>query len=364
MKVVLDSNIIIADFYMKKPDFKILFENSRNDQISLYIPQLVIDEVINKFSQRITESQQVIDSELRKYNKLSNIKTESPITNELITESVKEYNTYVNEIFRDNDISIIPYPSTDHRYLAKKAMLSKKPFNANEKGYRDSLIWENIKSIISKEDIEIPSSPELIYLTNNHKDFVKDGRLHEDLVGELEEELLHSNSIDIYPSLGDFNDKVTKLSLSQANQFRDKLINQEFEGFDLKSIIDTFLFKEFDGSELTNYHDYAPYANDNPTIDGFNDDYEIKDVMVKKLSSDEYVIDVKFDLESELDYFVDKSDYWSSDDTEFSVIDLDWNDHVVHVSCTAVLPISMTLIIDSKLECQSIQISKIDEVYE
>jgi predicted nucleic acid-binding protein len=365
MKVVLDSNIIIADFNLQSPGFKILFENSRNGQIDLYIPEIVLDEVFNKFNHRLRENQQAINSELKKFNKVSSAEVESPILNDLIDESSKRYRIKVEEVIKDNKITIIPYPVTDHRYLAKKAMLTKKPFNANEKGYRDCLIWENIKSLISKEKVELPSSPELVYLTNNYKDFAsKDNELHEDLIDELEEERLHTDSINIYASLGEFNDKVTKLYLNQADQFRDRLKQDEFEDFNLKLVIDNFLFEEFDGSELTNYQGYAPYANDNPTVDGFNDDYEIKDVSVRKLSFDEYVVDVEFDLDTELDFFVDKSDYWSSEDTEFNVIDLDWNDHVVHVSNSAILPISMTLIINSKLECLSIEISKIDEKYE
>ncbi|HWY36561.1 MAG TPA: PIN domain-containing protein, partial [Nitrosopumilaceae archaeon] len=55
MKVVLDSNIIIADFWMRSTGFKILFEKAKKGEIELYIPQVVIDEVTNKFCQQVVQ---------------------------------------------------------------------------------------------------------------------------------------------------------------------------------------------------------------------------------------------------------------------------------------------------------------------
>jgi predicted nucleic acid-binding protein len=56
MKVVLDSNIIIADFWMQSPNFQVLLESSKKGNIDLMIPELVMDEVLNKFNQRIEKS--------------------------------------------------------------------------------------------------------------------------------------------------------------------------------------------------------------------------------------------------------------------------------------------------------------------
>jgi len=243
-------------------------------------------------------------------------------------------------------------------------MLNKKPFNSNEKGYRDNLIWENIKSIISEDNLDSVSSPDLIFISGNHKDFVgKEIELHDDLLDELSQEN-KSTDVIIYQSLGEFNEKITKLYLAEADKFKEKLENKVFWDFDLKNYIDDFLFNDFIGDDLHNYRQHTPYANDEPTVSQINDQYELKVTSVKQLSSNEFLIDVEFELETTVTYFVDKHDYWISENDDYSVIDLEWNDHVILVESDIILPISITLIITSALECKSIEINKIDDEYE
>lgn len=365
MKVVLDSNIIISDFWMQSPNFKILIESSKKGDIELYIPQVVLDEVINKFSQRIEKSKSDINNELTKFEKIANTTTGFSVSAKLINTARTNYTKHLEKLIKVNKINIIDYPETSHKFLAKKAMLYLKPFNSNEKGYRDSLIWENIKSLVSPEDTEILATPEVIFITNNHKDFTsEDNNLHEDLIKELQGENLTDNSIVIYSSLNEYNDQVAKLFFKQANIFEGKLRNNEFWDFKLKLLLDDYLFKHFVGSSISNYYSLAPYANDNPTVSTISEDFSIDNISVRKLNSKEYIVDVRFKVESEIDYFIDKSDYWSSDELDVSLVDGDWNDHVVLVSRLVDIPIEMSLIINSNLECTSIEINKVDDDYE
>lgn len=360
MKVILDANIIISDFNMQTPSFKITLESAKRGEIELHIPEIVLDEVFNKFAQRLQKTKSEISSEIEKFNKLTRKSVGSPFTDPLITKSIKEYQDHVQKIIKEHHIVVDQYPATDHKRLAKKAMLSKKPFNINEKGYRDCLIWENLKSLISQEDVEIASTPEAVFISGNHKDFcAKENKLHEDLIEELEEDKLRTDSIIIYSNLTDFNDKVTKLFFEKASQFEGKLRNKDFWDFELKDAIDKYLFKEFVGQEWSLW-EYSPGANSRPTISAIYDDYQIDDISVKKLSSDEYIVDVQFKLNTELDYYVDKHEHYSAEDQEYSVIDYDWNDHVVHVSNTATIPMYVTLIIASDLNIESIEINNID----
>nr|WP_121271687.1 PIN domain-containing protein [Pedobacter schmidteae] len=364
MKVVLDANIIIADFNMSSPGFLIILASAKKGDIELHVPDVVLDEVFNKFRQRLEKSQSDISSEIGKFNKLARTELECEITSELVVSSCTEYESYIRKIIEDNNVHITPYPETSHKYLAKKAMLTKKPFNSNEKGYRDCLIWENIKYMISDEDVDIASSPEVVFITGNHKDFLADeGNLHSDLISELEDEWLKTDSVRVYQNLHDFNKEITMLFLEQANMFEGKLKNAEFWDFQLKSAIDKYLYKELVGEELGNWREYTPAANARPTIDNIDDSYTIKNISVKKLSSDEFIVDVEFDLEMEVDFYVDKSDHYSSENEDYYVVDYDWNDHVVHVSQNIEVPMSMSLIINSNLECKSIEINNFDDDY-
>lgn len=363
MKVVLDSNILIADFNLQTPNFTVLFESSRNKRIDLFIPQVVFDEVVNKYEQQISKMYSEIRTQIRKYNKLTLNSFENPIQSDSIQNAVNEYKEKIKNIFEENAITILPYPDVDHAVLARKAMQNKKPFNSNEKGYRDNLIWENIKKIVADENPDAIVSPDLVFITSNYKDFSgKSNELHEELLEELIDEN-KSDDIVLYESLGEFNEKVSKLYYQEIVKFKERLENQDFWDFDLKSNIETFLFEDFVGTDLHNYKHFVPYANDAPTVYTISEDFDLNITSVKQISSTEFLIDVDFDLETHLTYFIDKHDYWSSEDN-FSVIDLDWNDHVVFVESEVQIPISISIIIDAELNCKSIEINKIDDDYE
>jgi predicted nucleic acid-binding protein len=84
MKVVLDSNIIIADFWLESTNFKLLFESAIKGDVKIYIPEVVLDEVVNKYSKRLEDSKRKIDSELKTFKKLSREEENNPIDRNLI----------------------------------------------------------------------------------------------------------------------------------------------------------------------------------------------------------------------------------------------------------------------------------------
>lgn len=368
MKVVLDSNIVIADLWMKSNSFKILFESARQGKIGIFIPEVVVDEIFNKYDHRLQKSKTDIESEITTYNKLTHGKKKSGITDTDIQRATDEYKAYFNEVISENNIKILSYPDTEHKFLAKKAMLKLKPFNSNEKGYRDCLIWENIKNLLTEEEAVI-ALPELVFLSNNHKDFAtSENELHPDLISELEKELFDTKSVKIYPSLNEFNDKQVLLFFEQASTFEAKLRKGELDSINLNDISSAYLFENFIGSELY-YSDFEsseiPDESSEPTVNSINENYEVKIVSVRKFNANEFIVDIEFNVETEIDFFVDKHDYWGlgEDKKGISINDSDWNSHVMWANSMIDIPLSMTIIIDSNLEVESCQINKINENY-
>lgn len=364
MKVVIDSNIIISDFWMESIPSKMLLENSKSGQIDLYIPKVVLDEVCNKFNERIRAHSSNISKEVRSFEKLSKQTTSIFITKEAEDKIFEDYKTYLNKIITENSIKILKYPNTSHEYLAKKAMLKKKPFNENEKGYRDNLIWENIKSLISSEDIEIPATPELIFITKNYKDFTENNNIHGDLIEDLENQSLNSESVEIIETLSEFKDKFLNYYFTHSEAFKNKLIKNEFWDFNITPAVLEFLKEKFEGSYIDNYYSFAPLSNDDPTVNYINEEFEISKLDVKKINSQEYLVDLTINIDVDIEYYVDKSDYWSTNETTFSIIDLDWNDHVIAVSDTVNIAFEVSLLIDNELNIETIELLKINDEYE
>ncbi len=365
MKIVLDSNIIIADFWMESTNFKILFESAKKGDVHIIIPEIVLDEVVNKYSQRLQVSSRDIGSELKKFNKLSKEIIKQPIEQKLIEKSRKRYEERLRKIVKENEILVLKYPKTDHKYIANKAMLKLKPFNTNEKGYRDNLIWENVKELLTDYE-SVSALPELVFISNNYKDFTeKDYELHSDLITELEDEDFDSKSVIIYPSLGEFNDKQVKLFFTQSKSFEEKLKSGEIWNFDLRTEVNEYLYQNFVGSELFHFYDDFAMEYSEPTVSGILDeDYEIEVTSVKKLNAKDYLVDITFGVESEIDFFIDRHDFWSIDEKEgITISDPNWNKYVMLASTSFVVPLSMSLIIDIDMNVKSIQISKVNENY-
>jgi len=364
MKVVLDTNAIFVDFNFKKPSTLILLGELKKGYIELYVPEVVLEEIVNKFRQRLEKTQKDVGAEFETITELTTETLANPLKSDFVDRSLNAYRQRLNELFTKYGVIIMPIPETDHRFLVKKAILKKKPFNTNEKGYRDNLIWENIKSLISPADVDIASTPELVFITDNHIDFLSGSQLHDDLVAELEEQDLQSETIKVYRNIKEFVEGRLSLHEVQADTFKDRLNKHEFWDFELKSIITDFLDKEYVGHKVGDFELTAPndyYADDDDReVTSYYENFELQNLTVKKLSADEFVVEVRIDVESELEFFMDKSEFYSSRDHEYNVIEPDWNRHVMLVNGTETISFDVTVIINSKLECQSIEMNKIE----
>jgi len=364
MKVVLDSNIIVADFWLESTNFEVLFASAKKGDIEIYIPEIVLDELINKYTLRLEQSKQKLDSELKTFKKLSKSEKKNPLTKSSIDKSISDYQKHLKKAIKDNSITILKYPKTDHKFLAYKAMKKLKPFNTNEKGYRDCLIWENIKTLLTDYESAV-TIPELVFISNNYKDFTtSEYELHPDLISELEDEDFDSNSVIVYPKLSEFNDKQAKLFFTQSKSFGKKLENNEIWDFDLKTEVTNYLFENYVGSELFRYDVDFTYEYSEPTVRSIYEEFDIEITSVKKLSAKEYLVDVSFEVDTEIDFFIDKSEYWSmEDDKHISIQDSDWNKWVMWASSEITVPLTMSLIIDSELKVKSSQINTINKNY-
>lgn len=358
MKVLLDSNIIIADFNLKRPAAQILLSLAKTGTFEVYVPEVVFDEVVNKFRQHLEDRKKDILSAMKTIKDMVNddIPIPIPITDEFAQKAHSAYQQRLQIILSENKISILQYPTTDHKYLAKKAMLQRKPFNVNEKGYRDCLIWENVKSLIPLLSSTPISISTIAFITNNNSDFMSDDKLHNNLLTELKEEGYNTETVKIFKSLKEFDEQIMKPYLEKVDEFKT-MVN---DGSTLKEILTEYLYNEYIGQDLCSFEFVSPgdYFEEGRTVIEFDDDFEIKDPEVKKLN-DEFVVYFRLTLDTELEFYIDKSEYYSQD-LSYNVIDNDWNDHVMLVSQKEPIEFSVTMIINANMESQSIEMNKVD----
>lgn len=355
MKTILDANIIISDYRFNSTDSRVLLESSKKGNIDLYVPEIVLDEVFNKFEERLFEAKSKIDKELSVIKKTTNTEIKDEIDENFIKRKVDEYKDYIHKLFDDNKVNVLEYPNIPHKQIVFKAIKKLKPFNSNEKGYRDALIWENIKSLMPIIGTNA-ANPDVIFITNNKKDFCEnENDLHKELINEIEKDDLEVDSIQIYNTLNEFSNDIKKLFFIQENSFKKRIELKEIEDFDLESSLLLSLREELDNSDISDIES-IPHSYQDATVRFIEkiENLNIKDV--RKLNSTEYLIDLTCNVEMTIDFFVDKGEYYTSDDTTYDIEDLDWNDYVIWASELVNPELSVSLILDGDYNILSIQI--------
>lgn len=174
MNVILDTSIIVSDYYMKSANFKILFDYSKKIPFEIFIPEVVYDEVKNKYKEQF-------ESQLISYEKsISKIKPlllgrNIDFLSFDINLQEESYIDYLDDMLKNKKFTLLPYPKTTHKNIVLHELSRKKPFKSNGSGYRDKLI---IDSIFEKF---ISPNEEIIFISNNSNDFGEEPNLHQDI---------------------------------------------------------------------------------------------------------------------------------------------------------------------------------------
>ena len=174
MQVILDTNIIVSDFFMRSSKFKFLFEFSRKIPFNILIPEIVYDEVINKYTEMFEKQIMVYDKSVLQLKPFLYSKNVDFLAFDIEME-VENYRDFLNDLVKSEKIKLIPYPKTSHKNIVLHELSGKKPFKENGAGYRDMLIIESI--------FEKFTTPEetIIFISNNSRDFGEEPNLHDDL---------------------------------------------------------------------------------------------------------------------------------------------------------------------------------------
>lgn len=170
MKIVFDTNILYDDFFLKRAQIVDICETARQYNIEVYIPEVVYDEIINQYGEKIDEIEKEIDSSVRKVRSIStSLSLENIINGVTKKQLLDEYPSILDKRLEELDIKILPYPSISHKDIVARDLKRRRPFQKSGKGYRDALIWETILSIVDDNG----ENPDVIFINKNTHDFLK-----------------------------------------------------------------------------------------------------------------------------------------------------------------------------------------------
>ncbi len=182
MYVVLDTNIIIKDYYFRSPKFQALFSYLQKTPHKLIVPKIVIEELKRRYSidlenLHITaekldrESQNLIGSKIQA-NKI-----------DLVAEG-RKYSDFLTSFLKDKKVIVPEYNTNHYEDIINRALFRKAPFkqNGTDHGFKDAVIWETVKELVCDKDYDF-----IAFISNNTNQFADP--LNENLNSELLEEI-------------------------------------------------------------------------------------------------------------------------------------------------------------------------------
>lgn len=350
--IIIDTNVIHLDFKLNKARIVTLCNTSTTLGHEIFIPEVVIDEIVKQYDEKAEE---YINSFNKALKKLSDLST-SPITQTPIDAKgfISNYRNELNNRIKQLGIGIIPYPNTGHKIMVARELGKKKPFKDSTKGYRDALIWDSVMEHTQKYS----SNCGIIFLTANSKDFAdKDKKdLHTDLIADCISNGIPTTSIRLVTDIQNFIDNEIIL---RSTELKEKFNQLQQDGglgdIDFIQLIQDYISKDMldnliSSNDFDSYPGYAPGLYENPEITSI-EKVSCSFNTIREISSDTILIQSEVSVQVDLDCFIFRADLPLIDDSKFpTIIDYEWNDHYVLASDSATFKFQFNILTDTNFK--------------
>jgi hypothetical protein len=345
--VFLDTNIFMNERFLKSADAQAFLKACKLLNISVAIPDVVVDEVKGNFPRTLSDR---LASHMKTYKELAKIiDVDEPDVS--IEGKTDEYNDWLDSFLKEDGIGIIPYPNITPKELVLKSYENVKPFKSTGEGHKDFMIWESIKSHIKGN---VTAEP-YYFLVNNPTDFCVEK------LNKTDNEKSKDKEWILHPELAtQFEDQAQVPTVFVTiGKFFDAIILPKLEGITIDQVphltIDEIddMTTEILEKELSGYTAYGflgvPFSNE--VYANVVGETAIEDRELRKID-DGIVIVVTGTVLIEVEGYMDKHAYYSEEfeDSEIYVIDGDWNDHVMAVSSTVDTPFELKLFYSPETE--------------
>jgi len=358
MLIILDANILCKDYLLNKPQTRLLLENLTLLRAVICVPEVVLDEVVNKYCEHIRNNVDTINKVIAEFNALllhgvaSNTHALEHMeqlnkASKLDTEYHKsEYKKYILATFRKHKIKLLNYPTIPHNIIVQRDLSRKLPFKPSGKGYRDCLIWESIKESLNSEIIY--GHNEAMFITENFNDFGNDKGISPELI----EEIRAPQSVTLYRSIKDFTDKLLSAKLGTIEDINIKLRDNSLENVPVLQWLDENLANALNkSSEKQKILDFIglPIGMGNLVISNIISIDQFNVSNVRKLTKNETFLSINVETDLQLRTDIDMFDY-DKYEVVRSYLGKELEGIFTHKYETVLASISISLILSPKMK--------------
>jgi hypothetical protein len=221
--IVLDATAYRADPLLRGNAFRILLAGLGRVGAKLLVPEVVFDEVVNGFRERLqllAARADAVETDARRLGLSAEVFTQRI---DVATETEKYRTTLLHEL----GVELLPLPDLSHHELVKRALQRRKPFNQSGAGYRDALIWQHVLDSLKS------TSQNVCFVTANRRDFWDGKALHTHLIEDLANAGIAADRLHLHEKLEDLNAALILPRLEHLNRVFDEISKGEWGKFNL-----------------------------------------------------------------------------------------------------------------------------------
>src|SRR6267378_1477984 len=292
--VVLDANAIISDYRLSTAAAIALLSNSTIGTVAVGVPEVALEEAVNKFREEATKAVGDIDRHLQVLKRLG---VEADLNIKSVDELCASYETAVKARLRKWGVTVLRYPAVSHGELGRRAVAKRTPFDQQGRGYRDALVWHTVVELVGSRDV---------WLISADNDFRTSGS--EDLAPTLVDDIktAHRQAADVrlFRSIKDCVNALGETIVQPKADITKRLRDDAGYLNRVQAAMEAgLMYKPIDPADLT-----LPSAlADEASIDGI----DVADVYVSEArltSTGELLVRIDSIVEVELELLIDKTE--------------------------------------------------------
>ena len=337
MKIIIDTNIINKDYKLHGKYIVTLSGAAAKLGYDVCVPEVVVDEIVSHYKDELLEAHDTYNKGVSKLKKLLPEMPKSIISELIVEDQLQKFREQYEGELQAKNIKILPYPNVDHKSIVAKELDKKKPFKDCQKGYRDSLIWETVKSeLIPAKDLF--DECQILLLTRNIKDFADASGLHKDLKDELLELGYSDNVIELVTDCEKFFKDVIQSEFEELDKIKEAFnAKGSYNRISVQNDIAQIFSMQFVEHMLDSVDDYGlqmglPYYCESPFVE-FVDDPIAETESVIRLADGTVMIGCNVRIGAEISYCIDRSNFGDAyDDIHPHVTNYGHNDHYLEAS--------------------------------
>lgn len=337
MKIIIDTNIINKDYKLHGKYIVTLSGAAAKLGYDVCVPEVVVDEIVSHYKDELLEAHDTYNKGVSKLKKLLPEMPKSIISELIVEDQLQKFREQYEGELQAKNIKILPYPNVDHKSIVAKELDKKKPFKDSQKGYRDSLIWETVKSeLIPAKDLF--DECQILLLTRNIKDFADASGLHKDLKDELLELGYSDNVIELVTDCEKFFKDVIQSEFEELDKIKEAFnAKGSYNRISVQNDIAQIFSMQFVEHMLDSVDDYGlqmglPYYCESPFVE-FVDDPIAETESVIRLADGTVMIGCNVRIGAEISYCIDRSNFGDAyDDIHPHVTNYGHNDHYLEAS--------------------------------